>query len=985
MKTNKIYKKAIVGLALTVTSALCALLGIIGMSVKPVSAAESEMRISSYDFESVEADGNVGYYSVPSFYIQCSSDYYAQRGTGDWVVTKTSTGHSQMGGSFTYDSERQRTTKEIYVIRSADFNGYTDVTAYTQADFNAKFAYVAPGLTADNWVYWRDCKADNATEYYYFLALAETVETQTRKSTGVAWATSATTVTLKSKSSNYIHTSNAAEAEKLLKSGKYDEEDEALKKYLSIAGLSAVNDEFTVTLKYRKLESNGLDIGGYVQESYKLNSLRCLSESYAWKNVLKMSGKTALTDFNVIRREYGYNTSDLSSGFVTADFTLLQANGYTYEYDRATDTGVITVNYNDFAAKDFFIMLKANTASKTVIFLRSSNISSTADGKTKITFDTSDLQTRLVNNFNWNITNANFNDYVITNPYEATGEVKITKVTATGANDNEYVTAITVETSDEKLLADCGITLDLQVAEPVELNVTLYYTEITSDGNGEFRKTDKNKALETAIRSDKFAKLTLPDVLNGNADLGVNAQSSIINTAVTPAELAGIEYAKASGIKLDYNYDTKTGSITVVYSYNTIFSVYDGITKAYAFIAASPVKLDYKGSELIAAHSGYRVSKVTARYDYLCKIVQSENADDWNNAKITIERSLSEGNVIPLIVEYTDEWKVRVEYLEDFVYNKKGVAGKAHSGFAVKKSKTAAVKLDKFADIHEPTEAEILNFLEKRSLTVIGTIGAYKGCNVVFDGVSLYTVTVKYDTAYLKIIQSDGTYDFLCNIPLTPFGAWADGYGKEWTFPVLNTAENVVFTNENTRELERNDLYGYFYVSVFKERVSNLDSLFAGYTAAGCRTFFSSKEVKGSEIYKFCDGLGLTGTILTLGVNKAVQIVGEALNEDYGTYYSYFSFIDGSSDLNYAANNKADDYFDNSSAADNTIDDIAESISEFFKNSPAIKVLFMIVGALAVLFVVFIVVVPLFKVVFKMGKKTAKRAGEQNKNKGKRK
>ena len=120
-------------------------------------------------------------------------------------------------------------------------------------------------------------------------------------------------------------------------------------------------------------------------------------------------------------------------------------------------------------------------------------------------------------------------------------------------------------------------------------------------------------------------------------------------------------------------------------------------------------------------------------------------------------------------------------------------------------------------------------------------------------------------------------------------------------------------------------------------------------------------------------------------MNKVVQIVGEALNEDYGTYYSYFSFIDGSSDLNYAANNKADDYFDNSSAADNTFENLADSISKFFKNSYVVKVLFMIAGALTVLFVVFYVVAPLFKAVFKTGKKAVKRAEKQNKSKRKKK
>ena len=193
------------------------------------------------------------------------------------------------------------------------------------------------------------------------------------------------------------------------------------------------------------------------------------------------------------------------------------------------------------------------------------------------------------------------------------------------------------------------------------------------------------------------------------------------------------------------------------------------------------------------------------------------------------------------------------------------------------------------------------------------------------------------------------------NIPLTCFDEWADSYGKDWSILALNTKDNVVFKSQG--DVERENLYGYFYVSVFKEQVKKFDDIFAGYTADGCRSFYDCKTVVGSDLYKFCANMGIVGTILVGGSNKLVQAIGEQLHDDYGTYYSYFLFVDGSSGLNYSANNKVDDYFDNDSSIKNTGENISDSIKNWFnEDNPLVKTFKIVAGLIAGLLILYIIV-----------------------------
>ena len=75
-----------------------------------------------------------------------------------------------------------------------------------------------------------------------------------------------------------------------------------------------------------------------------------------------------------------------------------------------------TITFGDYAAKDFPLVVRTNDELHSALFIRSGDIKTNGE-KTTITFDTSNIKTRLSNNFSWNVDNTDFNNYVINNPH----------------------------------------------------------------------------------------------------------------------------------------------------------------------------------------------------------------------------------------------------------------------------------------------------------------------------------------------------------------------------------------------------------------------------------------------------------------------------------------------------------------------------------------------------------------------------------------
>lgn len=891
---------------------------------------------------------NGNYVAYPWFSCDMNDEIYQELSSErpDYVVPTVP------GTSKTYEHNG------LYLLRTDNAKDFYSAIDCSFEEFEEKFDYVeipkeiieyrhgSVFMPTDTGIYSKFVSTNvdvNKVYYYFFVVLKET----TTINATLSGYSSTTTYSEVIKSQNYIDDSYANYARQKLISGFYGDDELALKTLRSIAGYSINSGTFNVFLKYKSLVNDNGDEITWKTENYQAQNLRSLDKKYVYNTLISLCGKSILSDFNVIRREVGYTVNGNSeSAFLQDEYTLLEANGYDYVFDKNKNEGTLTITFGDYAAKDFPLVVRTNDELHSALFIRSGDIKTNGE-KTTITFDTSNIKTRLSNNFSWNVDNTDFNNYVINNPHG--NKVKFTK-NYSGSD----VSSITVETSDTNLLADCSLRLEIEVVPPIELTVTVKYLELKYN-NGEFTETWKTKVLPNKIWSTQYTKINRVAFWDGDETIGIPAQGAFVNQNIAVSlDGKNIERLTYDGVTLSAaDNTTATAMITVKYVRNTLFRVLDSYTNKYTFVKAYGNSLNYSGADFIVEHDGYRVKSIVSENQQFAKVITTDGVYNWNNATIAIVCQLSAGNVIPLTVVYTDKWVVNVEYLDNY-FSSIGDTSKP-TGFAVKKTFDGEVRIKDdngnlaFADINNPTGEEVAKFLGKGSvadLTVVGTFGTVKDISVSFAN-DVFTFRLSYHDTTLKILQADGTYEFV-NIPFSCYGTWADSYGKDWSILALNTKDNVVFGSAG--DIDRDSLYGYFYVSVFKEQVKNLDDLFAGYAADGCRSFYDCKKVVGSELYKGCSQMGTLGTILCLGTNKLVQAAGEILHDDYGTYYSYFLFVDGSSTLAYSANNKADNYFDHDSAIDNTIEDIGGDLAKWLDdNFGKVKSVLIVVGSIVLL------------------------------------
>lgn len=891
---------------------------------------------------------NGNYVAYPWFSCDMNDEIYQELSSErpDYVVPTVP------GTSKTYEHNglyllRTDNTKDFYSAIDCSFEEFEEKFDYVEIPKEKiEYRHGSVFMPTDTGIYSKFVSTNvdvNKVYYYFFVVLKET----TTINATLSGYSSTTTYSEVIKSQNYIDDSYANYARQKLISGFYGDDELALKTLRSIAGYSINSGTFNVFLKYKSLVNDNGDEITWKTENYQAQNLRSLDKKYVYNTLISLCGKSILSDFNVIRREVGYTVNGNSeSAFLQDEYTLLEANGYDYVFDKNKNEGTLTITFGDYAAKDFPLVVRTNDELHSALFIRSGDIKTNGE-KTTITFDTSNIKTRLSNNFSWNVDNTDFNNYVINNPHG--NKVKFTK-NYSGSD----VSSITVETSDTNLLADCSLRLEIEVVPPVELTVTVKYLELKYS-NGEFAETWKTKVLPNKIWSTQYTKINRVAFWGGDETIGIPAQGAFVNQNIAVSlDGKNIERLTYDGVTLSAaDNTTATAMITVKYVRNTLFRILDSYTNKYTFVKAYGNSLNYSGADFIVEHDGYRVKSIVSENQQFAKVITTDGVYNWNNATIAIVCQLSAGNVIPLTVVYTDKWVVNVEYLDNY-FSSIGDTSKP-TGFAVKKTFDGEVRIKDdngnlaFADINNPTGEEVAKFLGKGSvadLTVVGTFGAVKDISVSFAN-DVFTIRLSYHDTTLKILQADGTYEFV-NIPFSCYGTWADSYGKDWSILALNTKDNVVFGSAG--DIDRDSLYGYFYVSVFKEQVKNLDDLFAGYAADGCRSFYDCKKVVGSELYKGCSQMGTLGTILCLGTNKLVQAAGEILHDDYGTYYSYFLFVDGSSTLAYSANNKADNYFDHDSAIDNIIEDIGGDLAKWLDdNFGKVKSVLIVVGSIVLL------------------------------------
>ena len=686
----------------------------------------------------------------------------------------------------------------------------------------------------------------------------------------------------------------------------------------TILGIKPSGAEISVTLKYKELT----DYATLTEKSYTFQ----LKSAYAQNKTLAVTTLYSLTDFSNIADFNAVYTGDFwrdGYKYTTEQRIILQARDFEYSYNPTTEKGTLEVKYNDFQYKDLSLRVTNNDPANnlTIDYYTAEAVAGATS--TTLTFRFADIEEQLHNSCNWLFDFGKEN-------------IRITGVPeGVSTQLTEEALIVTFPNAKESELVNLSLIGVAEIIEDVEYTLTYEYAELTLNGT-ELSETWKTSAPIVKM----YSEIVTCNYTNFMTDYG-----EIVNEAINPDFLGGAEYYIPVSIRKEYSaYDSETHTckITVEYTYNTLFGITNNYDNEIIFKALNHSSLNYTGGDFVGKiPSGYRVKGIsTSKPDKLTVT----NAEDYRNAKIEVRTSTTEKEVLPIVINYTDSWNLKINYLENYADQRIQSGEKdAKPCFAEKKVFSGTVKVRDYENIYALTNEDIKAILGLESLDILG-LATVEKITVKFDGISTYTAELSYSHAALKQIDYDGNM-LEIKIPLTSYAEWCKQYGQDWSILFLNTPERHYFKYSN--DVTRENLYGFFSVAVFKEQVSDLNYWFKNNTGDGCMTIFEGKQVSGSGVYKFFDNLTTKGVITSVLGYVGMSFC-EIVNDDNAMYYSYFFYLDGTSDNAYLATNGADDAGDTDSAIKNALNDAKEWIKKTWdklNGSNAMKWLKILGGA----------------------------------------
>ena len=726
--------------------------------------------------------------------------------------------------------------------------------------------------------------ADYETEYTYSCHLGH----QTDYNPG-GGAPSGYIWTIEDSAINTVTRSVAYVAGKVLEYDSADYNEEELAWFNELAGTTANEDTITVNLKYKRL----LDHGYFetVTEQYAVNSLYALSPDMVYGIVADTRGLKSITEFNCT-----YVDRFLSK-------IVLQADSYTYVYDKTTEIGTLTITYRPFDYSNFAIRLQDNDWEDNTdlfMYLYSTDVSYTSiewndNEKVYMSFDYSQIVQQCYNSVGWlfELTADNF-----------TIQNNSSHVTVT-AGKNALNVSFYPEYEDE--LKDVSVFANAEIIEDYECTVNVNYTQLIFNGN----------TLVEEIATDTYSMMYSDYVkLRYWDDFCASEYYASVENALEVEELGEEVYCTPVNIKgnPEESHGSQIFNFYVEYDYNTLFAIQDTASGRVWFRACTNNSLTYTYEDLyLAPPDGYRLANLTSASTAVEILF---NEEDYESCTVKLKTNSKQQLIIPITAEYSDKWNLSIVYMKPY----------KDTPFAVKTKEEVEVSIKDYPDIKALTKEDIAQLLGRKSLVVAGMVDANKEVKVVSTDDSTYTATVSYGVASLKQIDYDGNSKEL-QIPLTSYVDWCKSFGQDWTILYLNTKDTKYFQYSN--EVNREDLYGFFSTAVFKEQVSDLNYWFRNTTGDGNMIIFDTRTVQGSKIYKFFGNLtskGILGSIL----GYTGMAMCEILNDDNAIYQSYYFYLDGSTDENYLANGGADNAYDDDSAIENKGEDIADDVKDWW-------------------------------------------------------
>lgn len=705
-----------------------------------------------------------------------------------------------------------------------------------------------------------------------------------------------------------------------------------VEKYNSILNFSPEEEELDVSFTYKTIQDNDYANPVDVTEIYKIPSWAYLNKQATLYYLFLQTTKKDISDYNVVY----YSNHSLENGemHLLQERIILQAKAFNYD-----GNGQVTVEYDPYQYKEFHLRVLNNDDQNNLSLDIYTSRVQTNGSIVTLTFDFPTIQEQLFNTAGWLVQFAE-SEFTVTNnannvSYEFIANGNIDE------DDNVYedlYLTVTFDIAYQNELSKLDILCVTKIVEDVEYSFSIEYLLVTKGTTGDLSLTTENRVEEPILYSRTLAF---------NFTNFMLYYGDFVSSAVTLTD--GVYVATPKNVSRVYNHETKAFKIVVKYEYPTLFKITNNYNQDVEFKPISNT-FKYFGSDFVSfVPDGWRVKTIIADSGK----VRSSNLDTWEYEKFEFEVITSlinneAPNIISVHVEYTDRFPIRFVYMSQY----------KQTPFAVKNEYRTEIR---FADY---------NVSHPKGLT-LNQVAQIIGVDVKsfeFLGVRVETSKISctdwtngeyvYDLSrmtHLNVLQrsSDGSAERELKVPLTTYSEWTLSFGQDWSILALNNSQNTYFKYSD--EVEPHELYGFFTVAVFKEKVSNLNSWFSGLGSKGCFVEFESKEVRGSALYKFFGRM--TDNFLGTGILGPIgMIYCELFNDENAVYYSYFFYLDGTSDLPFIGHNKGDDYDDDKSAPGNTLEDTGEKIGntwdkikDWFENSTlgtVLKIVFwVLVGA----------------------------------------
>lgn len=638
-------------------------------------------------------------------------------------------------------------------------------------------------------------------------------------------------------------------------------------------------------------------------ETVNVATMEIYNKYSAINALYHLKGINDVSHFNVVSTRQTY---DANSGLIydMGDEILRQALDYEYVYDKDEGKAYATVLYSEFLYKDFSIVIESNDLSEPLQINYYTADVEVNDGRVTLKYNYADIEEDLLNSNNW-IFELSADDFEVTGASDMLIAVDI--------GDEELTVTI-----PEKYQSDL---FGLRISGIVEIIPDVPYTFVYKYYT-DFKVSRDGRTI-TPIMGQATSEPTLLSTLkryNTYANFMKDHRAEVYAPLDEFEDAYGAVYATPKSVMMTSDKDTQTCTLTVLYDLHSLFAVYDNLTEDFAYVQVSHSTTTYDAETFVKARGGdkdgYRVDKLTSP----SAGVKINNKYDYHEATVVLNADTYSGDVYVINVVYTDKWLITINYMEQF---------KA-TPFVVKATYNGEILVKDYEDIYALTSADLAAILGRSSMGIINNKSTIDTITVSYDGIGTYTVDTTYSYMAIKKKNYNGEVEGELQVPLTCYAEWCEDYGKDWSILYLNTAGNTWFQFSN--DVRRDELYGFFSVAIFEEKVSDLNFHFKDYVMDGAVTFHEFEEVRGTKVYKFFDGFRKKDWLITSTIGKVGMAFCEIDNDENAIYYSNFFYLDGTSANAVVSGSGSTDLNDKDGASVNKLQDVANDIANWWEN-----------------------------------------------------